>query len=115
MEQKILLSPGDLEKIKAQIKSEVVQELKDSAVKPNIQDPFAEVRKLYASYKGSLYYAFGGTYWAAAWECIRKIATYCVGEKYVRDLIPNGKAGEAAEIAEFLCKYLLEKRGPHVQ
>lgn len=110
MEHKILLSPEDLELIKAQVKAECMKELtgQDYHTKAKY-DPFGDIRNKYAKNNGPLNVALGrgGTYYKA-WECIRQLAVFAVGERYVRDLTPE-KSVKAAEIAEFFCKYLIEK------
>ena len=111
MESKVLLSPEDLEIIKAQIKAEVMKDLAQQDYHTMVRnDPFNEVRSKYAKCKGPLYEAFNGTAgYARAWEMIRRLSVMCVGLRYVRDLTPE-KSAKAAEIADFLCKFLIEKR-----
>jgi hypothetical protein len=111
MESKLLLSPEDIETIKAQVKAEVMKELAQQDFHTNLEkDPLNEVRTKYAKFDGPLCKAFGKEYgWMAAWEHIRKLSMLCVGLRYVRDLTPE-KSVKAAEVAEYLCKYLIEKR-----
>lgn len=115
MESKVLLSPEDLEIIKAQIKAEVMKDLAQQDFHTaQKSDPFNEVRNKYAKPQGPIYKVFqnAGGYvygWGQAWEAIRKLSILCVGCRYVRDLTPE-KSEKAAEIAESLCKYLIEKR-----
>ena len=111
MESKVLLSPKDLETIKSQIKAEVIKELTNKDFHTHMEhDPFNEVRRKYAQYGGPLSQAWNNTYgWAQAWEHIRRLSVMCVGIQYVRDLTPE-KSTKAADIAEFLCKLVIQKR-----
>lgn len=111
MESKVLLSPEDLETIKSQIKAEVLKDLTQQDFHTHMErDPFNDVRNKYAKYGGPISQAFGNTCpCGTAWEMIRKLSVLCVGLRYVRDLTPE-KSEKAAKIAEYLCKYLIEKR-----
>ena len=109
MEHKILLSPDDLELIKAQIKAELLQEMEQKDPHTGWKaDPFNEVRNRYAKNQGPLHKALDGLLWYKAWECIRQLSCMCAGVRYIRDLDPV-TSKKAAETAEFLCKYVIER------
>jgi len=82
----------------ADLKAQVIKELtgQDLRVAQDISKPLAV---LYSKYKEPLYKKFGTVTYAQVWDCIRKLATYRAGHRYVRDLLPSEEE-DAAEFAE---------------
>jgi len=82
----------------ADLKAEIIKELtgKDLRVAQDSSRPLAE---LYKKYKEPLFKKFGTVTYHQVWECIRKLATFKTGHRYVRDLLPSEEK-EAAEFAE---------------
>jgi hypothetical protein len=102
----------DLVKLKAEIKAEVIKELTERDFHTQNtpkNDPFNAVRMKFAKCKGPLNETFGNYTYARVWESIRAISAACTGTKYIRDLSPI-KSEKAAEIANYLCEYVIEQR-----
>lgn len=90
----------DYELLKADLKAEIIKELtkQDIRVAQDITKPLAQV---WNKYKKPLYEKFGVVTYHQVWECVRKLATYRAGHKYVRDLLPSEEES-AAEFAEMI-------------
>ena len=100
------MNSQELEKLKADIKAEVLKELTNkgfqtSGTKMGVYD---EVRE---RYKKPLYEAYGVYHFDQVWQIIRRLSCYKAGVRYVRDLTPS-KEIEAAKFAEMLCEIMLE-------
>jgi len=94
----IELDTKEIELLKADLKAEIIKELtgQDLRVAQDISKPLAI---LWAKYKEPLYKKFGPVTYAQVWDCVRKLATFRAGHRYVRDLLPSEEV-EAAEFAE---------------
>jgi hypothetical protein len=93
----VTLTAEQLEMLKADIKAQVIRELTGQDVR-SVQERPKPLLDLWKKYKKPLYERYGvGTY-AQVWDCIRKLATFRVGHRYVRDLLPS-KEVEAARFA----------------
>ncbi|MFC0188464.1 hypothetical protein ACFFJY_09215 [Fictibacillus aquaticus] len=90
----------------ADIKAQVIKELtgKDFRV---AQDNTKALNVVYQKYRKALYDKYGVGTWAVAWDCVRKLAVFKLGKRYVRDLLPS-EEDRAAEFAEALLNQLLE-------
>lgn len=88
----------------ADLKAEIIKELtgKDLRVAQDISRP---LQVLYSKYRDALYKKYGTVTYAQAWDCIRKLAVFKTGKKYVRDLLPSEEV-EAAEFAENILNQL---------
>lgn len=106
----VTLSPEQLAELKESIKAEVTKELTGKDPHTHIEkSPFNKVRDKWARCMGPLHKAFGNYRYARMWDCIRLMSTYAVGCDYVREFTES-KAEKAGEIAEYLCKYIIEER-----
>jgi len=92
------LGVRERELLKADLKAEIIKELtgQDLRVAQDISKPLAS---LYVKYKEPLFKKFGPVTYGQAWDCIRKLATFRAGHRYVRDLLPSEEE-DAAEFAE---------------
>lgn len=97
----IKLTVDQLEMLKADIKAQIIRELTGQDVR-SVQGRPKPLLDLWKKSRKPLYERYGvGTY-AQVWKCIRKLATFRAGHRYVRDLLPS----EEAEVAEFARKLL---------
>ncbi len=94
----IEMAAKDIELLKADLKAELIKELtgQDLRIAQDISKPLANV---WQEYKEPLYKKFGTVTYHQVWECVRKLATFRAGHRYVRDLLPSEEC-EAAEFAE---------------
>lgn len=105
------LSNEDYEKIKNEIKAELLKEItKVDFHNPHRNDsPFNRVRDKYTRCNSEFHQLFGNVTYAKVWEAIRYISVACIGERYTRNMKPS-QAVKASEIAEYLIKYVMNKR-----
>src|SRR5690606_1750862 len=94
----------DYELLKADLKAEIIKELtkQDIRVAHDMTKPVAQVWK---KYNEPLYGKFGVLPYHQVWECVRKLATYRAGHKYVRDLLPSEEES-APEFAELILNHM---------
>ena len=100
----VTLTAEQLEMLKADIKAQVIRELTGQDVR-SVQGRPKPLFDLWKRCRKPLYERYGvGTY-AQVWDCIRKLATFRAGHRYVRDLMPSEEV-EAAEFARKLLKLM---------
>jgi len=100
----IEMATNDLEMLKADLKAEILKELTGQDLRAAKENP-KPLLELWKTYRQPLYEKFGpGTYFHV-WECIRKLAVYRSGHRYIRDLLPSEEA-EAADFAESLLEQM---------
>nr|WP_207627507.1 MULTISPECIES: hypothetical protein [Bacillaceae] len=92
----------------ADLKAEVIKELTGKDLRVAQGNESKALMELYHKYKDTLYKKYGVGTWAQAWECIRKLAVFKMGKRYVRDLLPSEEK-EAAEFAEGILMQLLDE------
>lgn len=95
----------DFEKLKAELKAEIVEELskKDYRACNDLSKPLGLI---YTKYQEALYNKYGTYQWAKVWECIRGLAIRKAGCVYIRELKPETEE-IAAEFAQKLCLEML--------
>lgn len=96
--QTITLTPEQLEILKADITTQIVKELTGMDLR-TVQEHPKPLQELWKKYQRPLYEKFGPVTYAQVWDCIRKLATFRAGHRYVRDLLPSEEK-DAAEFAE---------------
>ncbi|KYG28152.1 hypothetical protein [Alkalihalobacillus trypoxylicola] len=99
------MTEKEIEMLKADLKAEIIKDLtgKDLRVAQDKSKPLAEV---YNKYKDELHKKYGNVTWGNVWECVRKLAVYRAGHRYVRDLLPSEEV-EAAKFAEQILEEML--------
>ena len=108
-----MISEQDREAIKAELKSEILQELTGDDPHTNSEGgPYNVVRE---KYKKLLYETFGGYHYDQVWQLIRRLTCYLSGVRYVRQIGPSVEY-KAAQYAELLCKLAIDARreGPNL-
>jgi len=94
----VTLTAEQIEMLKADIKAQVIRELTGQDVR-SVQERPKPLLDLWQKYRKPLYEKFGPVTYAQVWDCIRKLATFRAGHRYVRDLLPSEEK-DAAEFAE---------------
>jgi hypothetical protein len=91
----------------ADLKAEIIKELtgRDLRVANDNSGPLKEI---YKKYRDPLYKKYGVGTWAQVWDCVRKLATFRAGHRYVRDLLPSEEK-EAAQFAESILTEMLSE------
>lgn len=69
-----------------------------------VQEHPKPLHDIWKKYKKPLYEKFGPVTYAQVWDCIRKLATFRAGHRYVRDLLPS----EEKDVAEFAESILIQ-------
>lgn len=89
----------------ADLKAEIIKELsgKDLRVAQDKSKPLSEI---YTKYKDQLHEKYGNVTYANVWDCVRKLAVYRAGHRYVRDLLPSEEVEAAIFAEEILIKML---------
>jgi hypothetical protein len=102
-EKTITLTTEQLETLKADITTQVVKELTGMDLR-TVQEHPKPLHDIWKKYKKPLYEKFGPVTYAQVWDCIRKLATFRAGHRYVRDLLPS----EEKDVAEFAESILIQ-------
>lgn len=105
----VTLTAEQLELLKADIKAQVIRELTGQDVR-SVQERPKPLLDLWQKYRKPLYEKFGPVTYAQVWDCIRKLATFRAGHRYVRNLLPS----EEVEAARFAMQ-LLELMGVELE
>jgi hypothetical protein len=99
------MESSDIEKLKAEIKAEILKEITGQPLKPDRCGVFDEVRN---RYKKPLFETYGTYHWDRVWSFIRQLSCYMAGVRYVRELSPSAEI-KAAAVAEKLCKMAIKR------
>lgn len=106
-----MITAEEKEQLKAEIMTEVKEELKGTLIREDTQSVLAEVRHKWfgnSGYTGKMTEVFEVyTVWKI-WECVRKITCLVCGENYVRRL--SGKEEVANHVAESICQTIYNAR-----
>lgn len=100
------MSNEEIQKLKADIKAEILQDITGKPLKHDRNGVFDEVRD---KYKDELHKAYGTYHYDQVWQCIRKLSCYMAGVNYVRELSPSLEF-RAAEGAEVLLQMVIKAR-----
>lgn len=92
------LDPKQYELLKADLRAEILKEITGQDLRVS-QDATKPLMQVWNAYKRPLYKKFGTVTYHQVWECVRKLATFRAGHRYVRDLLPSEEE-EAAEFVE---------------
>lgn len=101
------MDKAKLEKLKADLKAEILKELdgRDYKAANAKTGAFSKVRE---EYKSKLYDTYGTVWYWQVWENIRKLSLHMAGVRYVRDLTPSLEEN-AASYARILCEMAVKK------
>jgi len=95
-----MLTPDELELIKADIKAEVMKELTGNDIRtPQKKD--RPLSTIYLRYHKQLQEKYGVYKWYQIWNAVRLLTTFKLGHRYVRDIKPSEEV-EGAKFAEQL-------------
>jgi hypothetical protein len=99
-----MITPEQLELLKADITTQVIRELTGQDLR-TVQVHPKPLLETWKKYRKPLYEKFGPVTYAQVWDCIRKLAVFRAGHRYVRDLLPSEET-DAAEFAESILLHM---------
>ena len=105
------MSKEEIEKLKADIKAEILKDITGKPLKHDRNGVFDKVRD---EYKEALHKAYGTYHYDQVWQAIRKLSCYMSGVNYVRELSPSSEF-KAAEVAKILLEMAINARESEVR